>query len=321
MQNRMKVRVDFSKSILSCGIALGLSVAVVSGAQADDQGRLLATGGVTQIEGSAGGGIVPWALISGYETEDEIGGTTFLTNVLVPNYHLVSGGAAVGFYNRVEVSVAQQQLGLSNVVLRGLGLNTSPALRQDVFGVKVRVLGDAIFDQDTWVPQVAVGMQYKHNLDYNFVPATVGAVSDSGTDFYVAATKVILGGLAGHNLLLDGNIRMTKANDMGLLGFGGPTNNNYKAEFEGSVGVFLDPANMWLLGAEYRQNPDNGLGQPLGVHLQQSSYEDAYVAYIPNKRFALTAAYADLGTLPNTTQPGANSSSEKGLYLSGQFSF
>ncbi|HEY3056713.1 MAG TPA: DUF3034 family protein, partial [Thermoanaerobaculia bacterium] len=43
--------------------------------------RLLATGGLTQIEGSAGGGIVPWAVLSGYATEDQNGGTGFLTYV------------------------------------------------------------------------------------------------------------------------------------------------------------------------------------------------------------------------------------------------
>ena len=42
-----------------------------------DGGRLLATGGVTQLEGAAGGGIVPWAVIGGYGTRDEIGATGF----------------------------------------------------------------------------------------------------------------------------------------------------------------------------------------------------------------------------------------------------
>ncbi len=309
-----------SSSLLACGMAMGLYVNGMSAALADG-GRLLATGGATQIEGSAGGGIVPWALISGYGTEDEIGGTAFLTNVDVPHYNLVSGGAEVGLYDRVELSYARQRLGLDNTVLSGLGLNTSPAIRQDIFGVKVKILGDAIFSQDTLMPQVSVGMQYKRNLDFDFIPKTLGARSADGTDFYVAATKLFLGGLDGRNVLLNGTIRMTKANQMGLLGFGGPGNNNYQAEFEGSAGVFLDRANTWMIGAEYRQNPDNGLGAPLGVSLHQSAYKDAYVAYIPNKRFALVAAYADLGSLPATTQPGANSSNNSGMYLSGQFSF
>lgn len=309
-----------SSALLGYGVAMGLSVTGAPVAQADE-GRLLATGGATQIEGSAGGGIVPWALISGYGTEDEVGGTAFLTNVDVPHYNLVSGGAAVGLYDRVELSYARQRLGLDNTVLSGLGLNTSPAIRQDIFGIKVKVLGDAIFAQDTLMPQVSVGMQYKRNLDFDFIPKTLGARSADGTDFYVAATKLFLGGLDGRNVLLNGTIRMTKANQMGLLGFGGPGNNNYQAEFEGSAGVFLDRANTWMIGAEYRQNPDNGLGAPLGVALHQSAYKDAYVAYIPNKRFALVAAYANLGSLPATTLPGANSTNNSGMYLSGQFSF
>lgn len=41
--------------------------------------RLLATGGVTQIEGAAGGGLMPWAVISGYGTDQQIGGSLFYT--------------------------------------------------------------------------------------------------------------------------------------------------------------------------------------------------------------------------------------------------
>jgi len=41
--------------------------------------RLLATGGVAQIEGAAGGGLTPWALITGYGTDAQIGGSAFYT--------------------------------------------------------------------------------------------------------------------------------------------------------------------------------------------------------------------------------------------------
>jgi hypothetical protein len=299
---------------LSIGLAMGVLMTIPA-AQAEN-GRLLATGGATQIEGSAGGGIVPWALISGYGTEDEIGGTAFLTNVRVPNYDLVSTGVAVGLYDRVELSYAHQRLNLDSTVLSGLGIGAI-SLNQDIFGAKVKVVGDAIFAQNSLLPQISVGMQYKRNTDYDFVPKAIGAASSSGTDFYVAATKVFLGGLAGRNVLLNGTVRMSKANQMGLLGFGSATDNNYHPTFEGSVGVFLDPANTWLIGAEYRGMHDNQLA---GGALKQDAYKDAYVAYIPNKRFALVAAYADLGNLPDTTTPSLNSK-KHGVYLSGQFSF
>ena len=310
-------RKKLKRALLSCGLALGVCVTGASAAHAG--GRLLATGGATEIEGSAGGGIVPWALISGYGTEDEVGGTAFLTGVRVPNYDLISSGVAVGLHDRVELSYARQRLGLDNTVLSGItgGNNTTATIRQDVFGVKVKLFGDAIFAQDSVIPQISAGMQYKRNLDYGFVPKFLGAKHNDGVDFYVAATKVFLGGLAGRNVLLNGTVRATKANQMGLLGFGGPGNDSYKAEFEGSVGVFLDPANTWLIGAEYRHNPDNGLA---GGAIKQDAYKDAFIAYIPNKRFALVAAYADLGNLPDTTQNSLNSK-KRGVYLSGQFSF
>lgn len=308
-QHKMK------KITLSMGLVAGLYMAAMPAAQAEN-GRLLATGGATQIEGSAGGGIVPWALISGYGTEDEIGGTAFLTNVRVPNYDLVSAGVAVGIYDRVELSYAHQRLNLDSSVLSGLGAGAT-SINQDIFGVKVKVAGDAIFAQNSLMPQISVGMQYKRNTDFDFVPKTIGAKSASGTDFYVAATKVFLGGLAGRNVLLNGTVRMSKANQMGLLGFGSAANDSYKPTFEGSVGVFLDPANTWLVGAEYRGMHDNQLA---GGALKQDAYKDVYVAYIPNKRFALVAAYADLGNLPDTTTPSLNSK-KQGVYLSGQFSY
>ena len=36
-----------------------------------DGGKLLATGGVSQVEGAGGGGLANWALITGYGTRSE----------------------------------------------------------------------------------------------------------------------------------------------------------------------------------------------------------------------------------------------------------
>lgn len=42
-------------------------------ALADVGSRIWATGGVTTIEGSAGGGLVPWALLGSYADDEEWG--------------------------------------------------------------------------------------------------------------------------------------------------------------------------------------------------------------------------------------------------------
>ena len=263
------------------------------------QGRLLATGGLTQIEGAAGGGLVPWALIAGYGTRDETGGTAFGTYIDTGNFRLSAAGGAIGIRDRVEVSFAEQRLDLGSTV-------PGKSLALDVIGLKVKVAGDAVYDQDRWMPQIAAGIQYKQNRDFDTVPKALGAKRGSDADFYVAATKVILAGLAGRNVVLNGVVRETRANQLGLLGFGGDKNDSYRPEFEGTAGIFL--TDKLVVGVEYRSKPDN-----LSVFREQD-FADAFVAYVPNKHIAFTAAYANLGNI-------ANKSNQNALYLSMQLSF
>ena len=49
------------KASLLLGCLLGAATPLVLA----DNGRLIATGGASNIEGSAGGGITPWAVITG----------------------------------------------------------------------------------------------------------------------------------------------------------------------------------------------------------------------------------------------------------------
>lgn len=299
------------------GVTLGLS-SFCSFSHADT-GRLLATGGATSIEGAGGGGIVPWALISGLGSEDEWGITPFYSHLGTGGYSLSAAGVGFDYHNRLEVSLAHQSL---NVDLNNANINT--AINQNILGIKVRLFGDAIFGQDSWVPQVAAGIEYKQNDNFNSptssalgtlpgIPKGLGAVSADGTDYYLAATKVFLDGFLGRNVLLNGTVRMTKANQMGLLGFGGPTNNSYQLEGEVSAGIFLDQGNHALLGYEYRQNPNNGLSY-VTPGLQQGNYQDVFLAYIPTKTIALVAAYTQLGALPLRA-------AETGPYFSIQGSF
>ena len=146
-------------------------------------------------------------------------------------------------------------------------------------------------------------MQYKRNRDFDFVPKLLGATHGTGTDVYLSATKVYLAGLAGRNVLLYGTLRATRANQLGLLGFGGDKNDSYRLCFEGSTAVFLN--DNLALGVEYRRKRDN-----LSV-FREDSFEGVFVAYLPNKHLALTAAYARLGTI-------ADKKDQDALYLSMQ---
>ncbi|HET9122832.1 MAG TPA: DUF3034 family protein [Acidiferrobacteraceae bacterium] len=275
-----------------------------------DTGRLLATGGVTEVEGAAGGGIVPWALIAGYGTADQVGATAFYTTVSTGSFKLDAAGAAVGLYNRVELSVARQQFDLGAIgdlaYAPALGSTASNyQLAQNVYGVKVRLFGDAIYAQDSWVPQVSAGVQFKQNLNASLVKA-LGARSANGVDYYLAATKLLIGAAAGRDLLLNATVRATRANQLGLLGFGGDRNQGYRAEFEGSAAVLLRPD--VILGAEYRQKPNNL------SFAQENRWTDEFVAYVPNKNLSMTAAFAQLGSI-------AGVPNQNGPYLSVQASF
>lgn len=263
-------------------VVAALTLAAVHTAHAG--GRLLATGGVSQLEGAAGGGLTPWALIAGTGTRDEVGVTAFATYLDISDFRLHSAGVAIGFYDRVELSFARQRLGLGSTV-------PGESIEQDIVGLKLKVLGDAVFDQDTWVPQVALGLQYKRNRDFDFVPSALGARDDRGIDIYASATKLYLAGLLGRNVLLNATLRGTRANQMGLLGFGGDRANHYQAHFEGSAAVFLNDA--VALGMEYRHKPDN-----LSA-FREDDYRDVFLVWLPSKSVSLTLAYAQLGNIAN----------------------
>lgn len=287
------------------------------GAQAET-GKLLLTGGVTSIDGAAGGGLTPWAVIGSNATDGEIGASAFVTNVGTKDYGLNIFGAAVAFNDRYELSIAQQDLNTrgTGTALGLPGLH----LKQTIVGAKVRVAGDAILDSDKLMPQIAVGLEYK-TLGSTGLDATLNALGAkrNGTDFYVSATKLFL----GQSLLLNGTLRATKANQNGLLGYGatlGGSQNSYSLQPEFSVGYLL--SKNVVVGAEYRfmRNKLETAGRTAGLNdgLRSQDWKDIYIAWAPTKNVSLTLAYVDLGVIvPATTA----SRKQTGYYLSAQLAF
>lgn len=319
-----------NKVLTSTFLAACFSVAsTIALADMPMSNKLLLTGGVSQVEGAAGGGLTPWALIGGYGTNNEVGGNVHYTYAKSSDYRLDSYGFTVGLFDRVEFSVAQQDFDVSNLrkkVRTGLGADAigRDTLNQIIVGVKVRVLGEAVLDADTWMPQVAVGVQYKENQDKEFIKsAVVGATSDHGTDVYIAATKLLL----DKNLLLNGTLRFTKANQFGLLGFGGDKNDSYEPMLEVSAAYLL--RKDLAIGAEYRMKPNN-LRSPANaalfgganvVNLQEDDAFDVFVAYAPTKNISLTAAYVYLGNIATVKAVNADYGKQDAVYLSAQFGF
>lgn len=257
-------------------------------------GKLIATAGLTQVEGSGGGGLVPWATLSGYDTRDQISVGAFNTQVNVDDFRLQSWGMNASFYDRVELSLAQQTFDLRP---------SSGDIRQNIIGIKTRLYGDVVYSQ--W-PQISLGVQYKTLIDQNTAisPITADFVgadnSNHGTDIYLAMTKVHLGLVCGYNFVWNVNFRATKANQMGLLGYGGTKNKSYELMTEASAGVLLNQ--HVAVGIEYRQKPDN-------LGLKEDDWKDAFISFIPNKNMSLTLAWAELGSI-------AGAKNQNGWYVS-----
>jgi len=252
-------------------------------------GKLLATPGVSQIEGSGGGGIVPWAQLAGYASDDEFSVNGFCSRADVTDvtdYTLDVCGAQLNLFNRVELSYAVQQFDVQ-------ALDTE--IEQSITGAKIRLYGDIVYSK--W-PQLSLGIQHK-SLDDGAVAKLVGAESTSGTDFYLAASKLHLGAIAGYNWFWNVTTRYSEANELGLLGYGG-VNDGSKILLEGSTAIFLSRG--VAVGVEYRQKANN-------LNLGEQDWKDVFVAWMPNKHISVTAAYLDLGRIA-----GAND--QTGWYLS-----
>lgn len=292
------------KQTFRTGLACLTALAITAPASADIGSRIWATGGITTIEGSAGGGLVPWALLGSYASDEEWGGTVALSRAVTDDYSLSVTGAGFNWNNRVEVTFARQTLDLDTLVFTlkdGFGLEQDEQV-QDIFGVKARLAGDVLYSP--W-GQWSVGIQHKRTREYT-VPDAIGAQDDQGTDVYLSGSKLFFAAIMDRNLLVNGTLRGTKANQGGLLGFGGDRNEDYELMAEAGVGLFL--TRQWLLGAEYRQKPDNL------SFAREEDWWDLYLAWIPDRRLAVTAAFVNLGDV-------ALLEDQQGVYLSLQGSF
>lgn len=264
-----------------------------------DGGKLLLTNGVATIEGTCGGGLGTWATIAGRATDRGIGLSGHVTLIELPDYGWQSHGVAVGIANRVELSYARQNFDTRDVGA-ALGLGAGYTLNQDVFAAKLRLVGDTVYGE-ALLPQISLGVEHKRNRDAPAARA-VGAAHGSGTDITLSATKLLL----SHSVLVNATARLTKANQVGLLGFGTAADDNHRLQFEGSVAYQL--SRRAVIGAEYRTKPDN-----LAI-AREDDWWDLFAAYALTDHLTVTAAYVDLGSI-------ATFDKQRGGFLSAQIAF
>ncbi len=265
----------------------------------DDGGKLLLTNGVTTIEGSAGGGLATWAVIAGNGTRDQLGVSAHAAVIELPDYGWLNYGVSVGLFDRIELSFARQEFDTRNVGA-ALGLGRGFTFDQDIFGAKLRLVGDIVYG-DALIPQISVGVQHKRSGDDAIVRAA-GAGDDQGTDVYVTATKLFL----SHSVLASGTVRWTEANQFGLLGFGAAGQDSGALQFEGSLAYQL--SRQLVIGGEYRSKPDQ-----LVIAREDDAY-DIFAAWAMTRNVTVTGAYVDTGSI-------AGQPRQRGGYVSLQLAF
>lgn len=275
-------------TLTHCLAILSLSTAGLAGAA--ELGRINATGGLLNLEGSGGGGLLPWSTMAGLSTDpgvDWLAGTAF---VQLDDYSVHTVSVAGSWNDRAEWSLAQSRL----------SIDTNPGslnIEQTIVGGKWRLAGDLIYGR---TPQISVGVQARWLHDET-VARALGARDDFGLDFYVGASRLILDGPFHRNWLIAGNLRATRANELGFLGFGGDESNDYALSAELSTALFLNPA--WAVGVEFRHKPDH-------LHaINESNWYDSFVAWFPNKHMNVALAYANAGTI-------AGRDEQDGVYVS-----
>jgi len=283
-----------------------LTLAALPAAQADT-GKLRLTGGVSSIDGAAGGGLTPWGVIGTQATAGQWGASAFVTRAKTPGYQLDDAGVALGWNERLELSLARQRFA-TNATGTALGL-PGLVLKQDIVGAKLRLAGDAVLDSDLLMPSIALGIEAKQ-VDAGGLAPTLAALGAkrSGTDVYLSATKLFL----AQGILLNGTLRATQANQNGLLGFGGTAHGSYALQPELSVAWLA--SRTLAFGAEYRAKPDNLNPSLLGKGLKEDDWWDLFVAWAPTKNLSLTAAWVDLGRIV----PAVDQRRQSGAYLSLQ---
>lgn len=164
------------------------------------------------------------------------------TTIATQDYALQSASLAIGFNDRFELSVATQ-------VFKGTsGALNNIKIKEDIFGIKFKLIGDAVYKQDSALTQISIGAMVKHHKGITDLGAVtnvkqLGAAHDQGIDYYLAAKKILL----KQSILLNGTVRLTKANQTGLSGFGGDLHDRYRPMAEISTAYLIN--RQWAAGA------------------------------------------------------------------------
>jgi hypothetical protein len=126
-------------------------------------------------------------------------------------------------------------------------------------------------------------------------------------DFYLSATKILL----AQSFLVNATVLSTRANQFGLLGFGGDRRSDDSVEFAATLGYLI--LRQVAIGGEYRSRPHN-----LNADEERGAW-DAFVAWTPTRYVSVVAGFASIGSV--LAPVSGDRSDHQGSYVSLQVGF
>ncbi|MEI6351018.1 MAG: DUF3034 family protein [Verrucomicrobiota bacterium] len=211
-------------------------------------------------------------------------------------------------FGRVELGYGASRFGIGSLVDDVKDLTTIQIPDSvTVHNVNARVLALPEGSFGLALPALTVGVSYKYNdgiADINQklggALTTIGYDSNQGVDYTVTATKAFPH-LFGRPLLITGGLRVSKAAQLGYLGFG----DKYRPTFEGNIAYGLNDW-LWLAG-EFRgkANPYQQITNPVkGGNLiqREDNWWTVGAAFVINPHATVTVGWGHFGPVLNTDE-------------------
>ena len=246
--------------------------------------------------------------------------STSVTYVNAGSKNVESAVITETLFGRVELGYAASRFGVGNLVTDVKNLTTIDIADSVVvhnFNARVLALPEGSFGLP--LPAVTIGASYKYNDGISDINQRLGGAltgigydKDSSTDFTLTATKAFPK-VFGRPLILTGGLRLSKAEQLGYLGFG----DKYRATFEGNV-VYL--VTDWLgLATEFRgkANAYQQIANPVkGGNLidREDNWWTVGAAFVLNPHATVTVGWGHFGPILNTTE-------NKGLAVQAKYEF
>jgi hypothetical protein len=259
------------------------------------------------IEGVGGLIITPMAYLVNPGPKGSVAGlpATSFTYVGAGEKNIEAFAISETFFQRIELSYALSRFGLGTLgssvkQATGLDIGRSDVLLHN-FNIRGLLVEENSFDLP--LPAITAGVHFKINDGISAINKNLhgtltgkGYADDTGVDYTLTATKTFPK-VFGRPLILSGGLRLSKAAQIGYLGFG----DSYEPSFEGNV-TYLITDNI-ALAYEFRQKI-NQVDRIGNLVRPEDNWQTIGVGWVVNNHLTLTAGYGRFGNVLDTVENG-----------------